>query len=244
MKNDVRIYADPTSLALAAADFITELAAACMTARGAFSIALSGGSTPRALYRVLASRGAQINWSGWHCFWGDERCVPPDHDDSCYRMAREALLDHVAIPDSQVHRIPGELTPPDAASSYEQVLREFFKGEWPRFDLILLGMGDDAHTASLFPETAALDRHDSWVTANYAPTAIQPNRITLTIPAINAAANILFLVAGSSKAAPLHQVIDGARNPRHLPAQFIQPAAGSLTWMIDQPAAALLQTKR
>lgn len=242
--NAVRIYPNSESLAVAAADFIAELAAKSIAARGMFSIALSGGSTPRALYGVLAARADQIEWSRWHCFWGDERCVPPDHEDSCYRMARETLLDHVSVSAVNVHRIRCELSPSEAAHSYEQELRAFFAGEWPRFDLILLGMGEDGHTASLFPNTPALDVHDAWVTANIAPSVKQPNRITLTIPAINAAANALFLVSGSSKAAPLHQVIDGPRSPRQLPAQFIQPAAGSLIWMIDQPAAALLESKR
>jgi 6-phosphogluconolactonase len=242
--NDMRVYPDPPALANAAADFITTLAAESITAQGAFSIALSGGSTPRALYRLLAERAVQINWSRWHCFWGDERCVPPDHEDSCYRMARETLLDHVPVPAAQIHRIPGELAPTDAARSYEQILRQYFTAAWPRFDLVLLGMGDDAHTASLFPNTSALDVHDAWVTANYAPTVKQSNRVTLTVPAINAAEYVLFLVSGSTKAAPLHQVIAGTRSPRELPAQFIQPTSGHLIWMVDQPAAALLNSKR
>lgn len=239
---DLRLLPDADSLAQAAADHINELAAKAIAEQGRFSIALSGGSTPRALYERLATEPyiKRIEWSKVHFFWGDERCVPPDDADSCYRMARESLLDHIPTPPSQIHRIQGELKPDEAAKNYEQVLRGIFPGHLPRFDLILLGMGDDGHTASLFPNTPALDITDKWVTANHVTTVKQNWRVTLTAPAINAAANVAFLVAGTGKAERLNQVLNGAYTPHQLPSQLINPRDGHLIWFVDQAAAAQL----
>ena len=174
-------------------------------------------------------------------FWGDERCVPPNHVDSCYRMAREKLLDHVPIPAENIHRMQGEIRPDEAAVRYEDTLRNFFGNDslYPRFDLILLGMGDDGHTASLFPGTNAVLEEKRWVIENYVP-AKQMWRITLTKTAINAAANVSFLVSGSGKAQRLQQVIQGDYNQDLLPAQLIQPQNGTLTWFVDQDAASKL----
>lgn len=239
---DIRILPNADSLAKAAADYIIEVAAKAIAKSGRFSIALSGGSTPRALYQLLAAEPyiKQINWQNVHFFWGDERCVPPDDADSCYRMARESLLNHISTPAAQIYRIHGELKPAEAAEDYEKTLRAFFLADLPCFDLILLGMGDDGHTASLFPNTTALDETDKWVTSNYVTTVKQNWRVTLTAPAINAAANIAFLVSGLGKAERLQQVLHGEYQPRELPSQLINPTEGNLIWFIDQPAAAKL----
>lgn len=225
----------------AAAEIVTQLAKQAVIQRGRFSLVLSGGSTPRALYRLLATSPYQdeIEWANVHVFWGDERCVPPDDAESNYRMARESLLDHVAIPPTSIHRICGELSPEDASNDYTQTLVSFFRDGIPRFDLVLLGMGDDGHTASLFPHTAALNETQKWVTANYVPQK-DVWRITLTLPVINAARQVIFLVAGAPKAERLREVLYGSRQPHDLPAQSIQPTNGNLLWLVDAAAASTL----
>jgi 6-phosphogluconolactonase len=237
---DVQIFTDPQSLAAGAAEHIVALAEGTIRANGRFSLALSGGSTPQALYELLATPAyaGRIKWERTHIFWGDERCVPPDHIDSCYRMARLALLDHVPLQPGHIHRIKGESPPSQGALEYEHELREFF-GDQPRLDLILLGMGDDGHTASLFPGTKALHEEKRWVIENDVP-AKRMWRITLTRSAINAAANVLFLVSGRNKAECLREVLEGEYRPYALPAQLIQPTDGVLSWFVDQDAAQLL----
>lgn len=239
---NIEIYPDVASLARAAAEAVVKLAAEAITARGRFSIGLSGGSTPRTLYALLASTpfAGRIDWANVHIFWGDERCVPPNHPDSNTRMARETWLDHVTIPASQVHRMRGELDPGPAAEEYEQLLRTFFtQAAGPRFDLLLLGMGDDGHTASLFPGTPALHENIRWTVANYVEK-LKAWRITLTPPAINAAAHVRFLAAGESKAAVLHDVLRGPYLPEKYPSQLIRPTSGHLVWMVDTAASSLL----
>jgi 6-phosphogluconolactonase len=203
---------------------------------------LSGGSTPRALFRLLANPdfAPRIDWSRVHIFWGDERCVPPDHQDSNYGMARETLLDHVPLPEDNICRIRGEIDPQQAAAEYEQVLRIFFSNaDTPRFDLLLQGMGDDGHTASLFAGTQALYERTRWVIENYVPK-LEMWRITLTVGAINAAAHVIFLVTGQNKAATLREVLNGPHQPEYYPSQLVQPADGELIWMADAAAAARL----
>ncbi|MBI5957627.1 MAG: 6-phosphogluconolactonase [Chloroflexi bacterium] len=242
---EISVYPDPAALTRRAAEMITALAAEIVPVQGRFSMGLSGGSTPRALFTLLASDdyAQRIPWSGVHVFWGDERCVPPDHTESNYRMAREALLDHVPIPAENIHRVRAELSPAEAAQDYEQTLRSFFAAESdqtpPRFDLLLLGMGDDGHTASLFPHTAALHEHTRWVIENRVEK-LNTWRITLTVSAINAAAQVLFLVIGSSKATVLRDVLHGPYQPGHYPSQRIGPINGRLIWLLDAAAAALL----
>jgi 6-phosphogluconolactonase len=199
---------------------------------------LAGGSTPKAMYGVLAREYAgRIDWSRVHIFFGDERPVPPDHDDSNYKLASETLLDHVPI--RSVHRMRGELPPDEAATAYEKELRTFFGAEGvPRFDLILLGLGRDGHTASLFPETSALEVHDRLVVANPV-LKLDTTRITLTVPVINAARAVVFLVAGEDKAEAIEKILEEGADPRAYPASLIQPA-GELEWMLDQSAASLL----
>jgi 6-phosphogluconolactonase len=249
---EVRVYPDLSTLARAAATHFVTLARA-NTAQGRwFTVALSGGTTPRDVYALLATDefAPCVDWSYVHIFWGDERCVPPEHPQSNYRMAREALLDHVPIPEDHVHRIPGEMEPTEAALAYERTLRRFFaqhpeetgsikNGAIARFDLILLGLGEDGHTASLFPGTAALHQHTRWVVAQYVQV-LGAWRITLTPPVINAAANATFIIAGANKAERLHQVLHGPYQPDRLPAQIVRPTAGRLLWLVDAEAAALL----
>jgi 6-phosphogluconolactonase len=244
--SEIEVYPDPQSLAEAAAGHIARIVAEAISAQGRFTIGLPGGSTPRALFTLLASPAwaGRIDWARTHIFWGDERCVPPDHPDSNYRLARETLLERVPIPAAQVYRIPAELPPPAAAHAYEQTLRAFF-GEGdptlpqPRFDLLLQGLGDDGHTASLFPGTAALDETTRWVVENFVPR-LNSWRITLTAPAINAAAHVIFLVSGKGKAEALRAVLQGPLRPSAYPAQLIQPHTGQLLWLVDQAAATLL----
>jgi 6-phosphogluconolactonase len=239
--NQIRIFADSEALARAAADTVADLAAQSITLQSRFSIALSGGSTPQKLHTLLATEplSSNIDWVHVHVFWGDERCVPPDDADSNYGAAKEVLLDHVPLPSENIHRIKGELNPKEAADEYEQVLHNHFTGDLPYLDLVLLGMGDDGHTASLFPHTSALNENRKWVVDNYVPSK-QVTRITLTPLAINAARNILFLVSGSNKAERVHQVLKGVYNPLELPSQFIKPIKGNLFWMLDAAAGALL----
>lgn len=227
---------------MAASEFLMQAQTAVAT-RGRFVVVLSGGSTPRDLFRLLADdpRFRPIPWSKTHVFWGDDRHVPPDHVDSNYRMAKLALLDHVEIPETQVHRIKSELNNPDrVAQEYEQTLRAFFGADvMPRFDFALMGLGADGHTASLFPHSAALTRTDRLAVADL--TALG-HRITLTAPVFNHALCVLFLVSGTAKATALKQVLEGPHDADTWPAQLIAPVNGRLLWLVDQGAASLLQS--
>jgi 6-phosphogluconolactonase len=237
---NVQVYQDPRELAEAAARDFAARAEAAINVPGRFTVALAGGSTPKATYEALARHYAsELDWGRVHAFFGDERTVPPDHEDSNYRMARDTLLSHVPV--GGVHRMRGELPPAEAAAAYEQELREFFgRGEPPRFDLILLGLGEDGHTASLFPETSALGVADRWVVANPV-LKLETTRLTLTVPVINAAKAVTFLVAGEGKAEALKQILEGEADPRAYPAKFIRPEGGDLTWMVDRAAARSLE---
>ena len=230
----VHLYDTPEQLAEAAARAFVERAAKAIAERGRFAVALAGGSTPKATYEVLArDHVADVDWPNAHVFFGDERTVPPDHEDSNYRMAREALLDRVPV--GSVHRMRGELPPDEAASSYEQELKEFFGGEPPILDLVMLGIGEDGHTASLFPETPALEVADRLVVANPVPR-LETTRLTLTAPVLNAAREVLFLVAGGGKAEALAEILEGDAESRAYPAKLVRPPGGP-TWMVDRAAA-------
>jgi 6-phosphogluconolactonase len=234
----IHVYEGPEELAGAAAGEFTAKAGEAIEERGRFAVVLAGGSTPKAMYEVLARDYAdRIDWSKVNVFFGDERTVPPDHEDSNYRMASETLLDRVPV--GSIHRMRGELPPDEAATAYEKELRTFFAAEdVPRFDLILLGVGGDGHTASLFPETSALEVHDRLVVANPV-LKLDTTRITLTVPVINAARAVDFLVAGEDKAGPLEKLLEGDPDPRAYPAALIQPV-GEVEWMLDHSAASLL----
>jgi 6-phosphogluconolactonase len=246
---EIRTHLDPDHLARAAAEHFVTLAAEAIATRGQFGVALSGGSTPRATYALLASDelAAQVDWARVHVFWGDERCVPPGHPDSNHRMAREALLDRVPVLAENVHRIRGEINPEEAAADYERTLCSFFaqhpEGPSARFDLILLGMGEDGHTASLFPGTAALNEQMRWVVAHYVDK-LRAWRVTLTPVVINAAAQVTFIVSGAGKADPLRQVLTGPYRPDALPAQIVRPIGGRLLWLTDEEAVAHLRGER
>ena len=238
----VQVFDDAEAVARGAAERFVELGQAAIDARGCFSVGLAGGSTPKRTYELLASEAyrEQLNWSKVHIFFGDERCVPPDHSESNYRMANEALISRVSIPPPNVHRINGLGDAVANANLYQDELLTFFNpASWPRFDLVLLGMGDDGHTASLFPGTKALAERQAWVVANWVEK-FGAFRITLTAPAINHAANIAFLVTGATKAERLLEVLRGALDPEKLPSQLIQPLDGSLFWLVDKAAAGRL----
>jgi 6-phosphogluconolactonase len=237
----IEIFPTPEKLADAVARHIVRRGRRAILASGRFTFVLSGGSTPRAAYVRLAKKdlASRIEWKNVHILWGDERCVPPDDPRSNYRMAREALLDRVPIPPRQIHRIRGEDFPEDAAEEYEHELRELRKHGPP--DLVLLGLGEDGHTASLFPGQTVMHERGRWVLATPAPDGTMW-RVTLTPPPINAARNVTFMVSGESKAARLQEVLQGPFAPDVLPAQAIQPTKGQLLWMVDEAAAARLRT--
>ncbi|MET0649366.1 MAG: 6-phosphogluconolactonase [Pyrinomonadaceae bacterium] len=240
---NVYVFDDAESVARAAAARIAELARESIEARGRFAIALSGGSTPRRVYELLAGEDfrERIDWPNVHVFFGDERMVPPDHHDSNYRMASEALLARVPIPPENVHRIDGVGAADANASAYESEMRELFGDEeWPRLDHVLLGMGDDGHTASLFPGTTVLGETRLWVAPNWVEK-LGAWRVTLTAPVINAARHVTFMVTGAGKAARLREVLKGERDPARLPSQLIRPADGTLEWYVDREAASSLE---
>lgn len=230
-------------IANSAAEQLITLARESISWRGEFSVALAGGSTPQPLYQKLARQGrdGRVSWDKVHFFWGDERMVPPDHDQSNYRLAKKNLLDPLEINSENIHRIKGELPPEQAAAHYQDKLMTFFSSDIPRFDLILLGMGADGHTASLFPQTKALkkDAPEQLVVANFVP-ALGSWRVTFTPLLINAAANVSFLVAGQKKKHRVNQVLTGRYQPQVLPAQIIKPTQGTLTWFLDQEAGKLI----
>lgn len=248
----IKVFPDYQTLAHAAAARFQESATNAIAQRGVFTVALSGGSTPRLTYSLLAAEPyrSQIEWGKIHFFWGDERCVPPDHPDSNYRIAWEALLSLVAVAPDHVHRMQGEN--PDvaaAAAAYDREIRGVFggsngDGDLPKFDLVLLGMGHDGHTLSLFPGSAAvagsqeLERQDL-VVANWVEK-FKTWRITMTARLVNHAAGVLFQVEGEDKASPLREVLHGAYDPGRYPAQLIRPADGECHWFVDQHAAGLL----
>jgi 6-phosphogluconolactonase len=224
-----------------AADLFTQMAADCAESQGRFSVALSGGSTPKGMFSLLASDAyrSRIDWNKVHLFWGDERSVPPDHKDSNYRMANESMISKVPVPPENVHRMHAEESDIDAAAAdYEALLRRHFnlkEGQFPRFDLLLLGMGDDGHTASLFPGTKALSEKARIVVPNWVEK-FNTNRVTLTAPAINNARVILFMAAGEGKRGPLKEVLTGQRNPNLYPSQLIDAVDGKVIWMVDDAA--------
>lgn len=246
----IEVLATAADLFHAAAEEFIRAARTAIGAQGRFTVALSGGSTPEALYSLLAANYASFVWNRVFLFFGDERHVPPTDPESNYRMVNESLLTKIAIPSENVFRVLAENPDADAAASdYESRLRRFFEirpgdrsedrpPEFPRFDLILLGMGPDGHTASLFPDSAALDEQSRLVVANWV-AKFNTHRITLTFPVLNRAAEVMFLASGADKAEMLRQVLEGKNTPP-LPSQRVQPSDGKLLWMLDEAAAAKL----
>lgn len=233
----IRVFSDLETLSLTAAEMFAELANQAIASRGRFNVALSGGNTPRRLYELLASTPLRerIHWESVYIFWGDERCVPADDPRSNARMARKTLLDHVPVPANQIYPIRGDLTPAQAAAQYETELRDFFGNQPPVFDLILLGLGENAHTASLFPHTSVLDEKEHWVQEVYVAEQGM-YRVTLTVPLINQAKDVIFLVSGADKALTLQSVLEGAYQPHELPAQLIRPNGVHPIWLVDKAA--------
>ena len=239
----ITIYPDLDTLSQEAARYTVRLANQSIVTHGRFTIALAGGSTPKKLYALLASEPyrSQVDWGLVEVFWGDERCVPPDHPDSNFRMAQEELLSKVPIPASQIHRMPAELPDHDAAAQAyaAEIQRLFGTSGIPHFDLIQLGMGPEGHTASLFPHQASLHEQQRLVMPVTTPKP-PPDRLTFTPPLLNAARHVLFMVTGAEKADALHAILEGDYQPDEYPAQIVRPTNGEVTWMLDTAAASKL----
>ncbi len=233
--------ADAAALAQKAAELFQQKAHEAIARSGRFTVVLSGGSTPKAMFALLASEPyrKEIDWAHVSIFWGDERCVPPDHADSNYRMTNEALLSQVPLPPNNVFRMHGEDDPAAAARAYSAQLRQYFQTEsFPRFDLVFLGMGADGHTASLFPGTSALHAAANEIAVENYVEKLKTYRLTLTAATINQARTIVFLVGGADKAATLHAVLQGEYQPELYPSHLIQPVNGTLLWVVDEAASA------
>ena len=242
MKPIIRIFKDLEELSRAAAELFVEQAATSIAERNQFLAALNGGSTPNRLFQLLATEyRPKVEWTKVHVFWGDERCVPPDDPGSSYGQARDILLRHVPIPDTNIHRIKGELDPASASEDYSRVLKDFATPslDWPRFDLVYLGMGEDGHTASLFPGSPVEIYEPAIpVTAQYQDRPA--NRVTLTPAVFNTAHLIAFMATGEKKAQTLAEVLGDRYNPELYPAQRIRPDDGRLIWLVDESAAGKL----
>lgn len=240
--SDMALCGDLEGVSQRAAEEFIRLAQETTESNAQFNVALSGGSNPKALYILLASDEfrQKISWAKVHLFWGDERCVPPDHADSNYHMVRESLLARVPIPEQNIHRMLGEdKDPAVAASHYEATLKKAFglaPSQFPCFSLVLLGMGEDGHTASWFPHTMALLETKRLVVANYVEK-LGTHRLTVTVPVINHAAQVIFLISGESKAAVLREVLEGEEDLQRLPSQSIRPLSGKLLYIVDKAAA-------
>jgi 6-phosphogluconolactonase len=241
---DVTIFPDGGQLSVAAAEYIVRVAQESIATHGSFTLALSGGSTPRKLYAMLADepyRG-QIDWALVEIFWSDERCVPADDAESNYHLAQEVMLSKLPIAASQIHRVPADEPDREAASlAYTKEMQRVFGTDGiPQFDLIQLGMGPEGHTASLFPHQASLTEQQRLIMPVTVPKP-PPPRLTFTPPLLNAAIHILFLVTGPDKSEAVQAVLEGPKQPEEYPAQIVQPSDGEVTWMLDKAAAALLR---
>ena len=242
MSSKILVFETPEQLAIAAAERFVDSAEEALRESDRFCVALAGGSTPRRVYQLLATEpfNSRLDWSKVHLFFGDERAVPAEHPDSNYAMVYEALISKIAIPAQNVHRIPGEGDVNENARQYENLLRAFFSGQsWPRFDLVLLGMGEDGHTASLFPNSGALNEQSRWVVETRNEQLGQ-DRITLTVPVFNHARRVMFLVVGGKKAQRLKEVLRPQPALEQLPARAIKAINGTVEWLVDAEAASLL----
>ncbi|HET6674528.1 MAG TPA: 6-phosphogluconolactonase [Nitrospiraceae bacterium] len=245
---EIHILEDSRELAAEAADLFLWLAEQAIAARGRYVVALSGGSTPKSVYSTLASSHAgRLDWSKVFFFFGDERCVPPTHSDSNFQMAQTSLFLPLKVPEVRIFRMKGELEPEIAAHEYEATMRrtlEISAQEWPRYDLVLLGLGPDGHTASLFPGTAALKERDKWVTPGLAPNGVR-QRLTITLDVINHADMVLFLVSGTGKARIVREVLEpSSSGVQAYPASLVRPSHGRLLWFLDSEAASELTTSK
>lgn len=236
-------------LGQAAAAYVARLSAQALAERGRFTVALSGGSLPGLVGPALAAEPwrSQIDWTGWRVFWADERCVPLDHPDSNFRLAREHLLNRINIPLAQIYPLNDSFEPAATAQAYQALLAQLFQpaaGQPPRFDLMLLGLGEDGHTASLFPNHPLLAETGRWVVAIFDSPKPPPERITMTLPLINQARAVAFVAAGAGKADILAQIWDTAAPTGSLPAQLVRPTDGELVWFVDEAAAARLKIRQ
>jgi len=239
----VEIFADLEAMSIAAARLFARACAESKSSKREFTVALSGGSTPRNLYLLLGSSDYMraIDWQRVHIFWADERCVPPENEQSNFKLAFDTFLSRVPIPPENIHRVKGEEPPEQAASTYEDALRQFFgMSGLPDFDLILLGMGEDGHTASLFPGSPALAEEKHLAVAAVPKQPPKVDRVTLTLPVLNNGRRIIFLVTGSAKARILQEILTNAETKRNYPAGLVENTNGELMWFIDKAAAALL----
>jgi len=246
VEREIRILADGAAIATRAAQEFVQAAAEAVRVKGSFNVALAGGSTPKALYSLLVNDSAlrsQVPWDKIHLFFGDERHVAPDHPDSNFRMASEAMISKSPLKPEQLTRIKGEYPDTEqAALEYEKALCEYFQlkdGEYPRFDLVLAGMGNEGHTLSLFPGTKALHADGRMVVRNWIGK-LCTERITLTAPVASNAAQVIFMVTGADKAPALKAVLEGPFEPEQLPAQLLQPKDGKLLWLVDTAAGSML----
>lgn len=241
VEQEIRIFADFEALSRAATELFVSLSQDAVSSGKRFTVALSGGSTPRRFFSLLSSSPYQekIQWSSTHFFWADERCVPKEAPESNYHLAQSEFLSNVPVPEENIHRIMGENNPEQAAREYEDCLRKFFANHpIPVFDLIVLGVGADGHTASLFPGSVVIREQMRLAVPVYAASP-KPSRVTLTLPVLNNAACVLFLASWRTKAAVLHEILEDG-NPKRYPAGLVRPVHGRLTWLIDREAASML----
>lgn len=240
------IFRNKQDLSKRAAEEIISLIRLGLAEEGRFTLMLSGGSTPKSVYAQMAR--AKLDWAKVHAFWGDERCVPPDHPDSNYRMGKESLLDRIHLPEENIHRIRGELPAAQAAQEYQEELVAFFGSQErpPYFDLILLGMGEDGHVASLFTASPALEESERWVIAveHKQPPPPMVARVSISLPVINAAKRVILIVSGTAKALLVKQALNPEDEELRLPVQRIKPVDGELEWMLDEDAARLLADRK
>ena len=241
MNKNIHVYSNKEKLVIATAEHMVNSIEQAIQQNGLCNVALSGGNTPGGVFSLLASNFYQdrVDWGRLHLFWGDERMVPPEHQDSNFRMVQETLLDHIKIPGENVHRIRGEIAPEEAAAEYAELLDAHFKEDLPCFDLILLGLGEDGHTASLFPETDAVGECEKHAVAVFVPR-LSAWRVTLTLPVLNAAREILFLVSGKSKSEMIQRIMSIKQPAKELPATMVNPQNGELHWMLDSEAMVLI----
>jgi 6-phosphogluconolactonase len=241
MNKNIHVYPNKEKLVTATTERVVDSIGQAIQQNGLCNMALSGGNTPGGVFSLLASSPYRdrVDWGRLHLFWGDERMVPQEHQDSNFRMVQETLLDHIKIPGENVHRIRGEIAPEEAASEYAELLHTHFKADLPRFDLILLGLGEDGHTASLFPETDAVEECEKHAVAVFVPR-LNAWRVTLTLPVLNAAREILFLVSGKSKSEMVQRIMSNKQPAKELPATMVNPQNGELHWMLDSEAMVLI----